>query len=105
MKDELFEASELGLLRASDVAKILSISKSYVYLLMQRGMISTVNIGSARRVLGFPSRFSTGHQARPALRVDKVSWRQVEARIGNENSQNCHGDKAHTQESPAESSA
>lgn len=38
------------LLRASEVAKILNVSRAMAYLLMQRGEIRTVRIGTARRV-------------------------------------------------------
>ena len=38
------------LLRASDVAEILNISKAFAYQLMQQGKIRTVVIQSARRV-------------------------------------------------------
>ncbi len=38
------------LLKATEVAKILNISRAMAYLLMQRGEIRTVRIGTARRV-------------------------------------------------------
>jgi excisionase family DNA binding protein len=38
------------LLRATEVARILNISRAMAYLLMQRGDIRTVRIGTARRV-------------------------------------------------------
>jgi excisionase family DNA binding protein len=38
------------LLRAVEVAEILSISRAFAYQLMQRGEIRTVTIGGARRV-------------------------------------------------------
>ncbi len=39
-----------SLLKATDVAEILNISKSMAYRLMQTREIPTVNIGTARRV-------------------------------------------------------
>lgn len=44
------EHSPRKLLRAVEVAEILSISRAFAYQLMQRGEIRTVVIGSARRV-------------------------------------------------------
>lgn len=38
------------LLKASDIARILNISKAFAYQLMQKGDIPTVKIGGARRV-------------------------------------------------------
>jgi len=38
------------LLKASDVAKLLNVSRSYAYLLMQSEEIPTVHIGKSRRV-------------------------------------------------------
>ena len=38
------------LLKAADIAKVLNISKSMAYRLMQTGEIPTVNIGNAKRV-------------------------------------------------------
>jgi excisionase family DNA binding protein len=38
------------LLRATEVAEILNVSRAFAYQLMQRGKIRTVAIGSARRV-------------------------------------------------------
>jgi excisionase family DNA binding protein len=38
------------LLKATDVAEILKISRAMAYTLMQRGEIPTVRIGKARRV-------------------------------------------------------
>ena len=38
------------LLKATEVAEILNISRAFAYRLMQRGEIPTVQIGSARRV-------------------------------------------------------
>ena len=38
------------LLKATDIAKFLNISKSMAYRLMQTGEIPTVNIGNAKRV-------------------------------------------------------
>jgi excisionase family DNA binding protein len=39
-----------SLLRATEVAKILNVSRAMAYQLMQRGEIRTVRIGAARRV-------------------------------------------------------
>ena len=39
-----------ALLRATEVARILNISRAMAYQLMQRGEIRTVRIGAARRV-------------------------------------------------------
>ena len=41
---------EVRLLKSDEVAEILHISRSMAYLLMQRGDIPTVRIGSAVRV-------------------------------------------------------
>lgn len=38
------------LLRATEVARILNVSRAMAYQLMQRGEIRTVRIGAARRV-------------------------------------------------------
>lgn len=38
------------LLRATDVAIILNISRAYAYRLMKQGVICSVSIGSSRRV-------------------------------------------------------
>jgi excisionase family DNA binding protein len=38
------------LLKASDVAKILNVSRAFAYQLMARGEITTVQLGHARRV-------------------------------------------------------
>lgn len=38
------------LLKATEVAQILNVSKAFVYQLMQRGQIETVHIGSSRRI-------------------------------------------------------
>ena len=38
------------LLKATEIAEILNISRAYAYQLMQRGEIRTVQIGAARRV-------------------------------------------------------
>lgn len=38
------------LLKATDVAEILNISRAMAYQLLQQGKIRSVNIGSARRV-------------------------------------------------------
>jgi len=38
------------LLKAADIAKVLNISKSMAYRLMQTGEIPTVSIGNAKRV-------------------------------------------------------
>jgi excisionase family DNA binding protein len=38
------------LLKATDIAEILNISKAMAYQLMKNGKIRTVHIGSARRV-------------------------------------------------------
>ena len=39
-----------SLLKATEVAKILNISRAMAYLLIQRGEIRSVRIGTARRV-------------------------------------------------------
>jgi len=39
------------LLKASDIAKMLNISKAMVYKLMQTRQIPTIHIGQSRRVL------------------------------------------------------
>jgi excisionase family DNA binding protein len=39
-----------SLLKATEVAKILNVSRAMAYQLMQRGEIRTVSIGSAKRV-------------------------------------------------------
>jgi excisionase family DNA binding protein len=39
-----------SLLRATEVARILNVSRAMAYQLMQRGEIRTVRIGAARRV-------------------------------------------------------
>ncbi len=41
---------EHQLLKAADIARILNISKSFAYQLMNRNEIKTVHIGNARRV-------------------------------------------------------
>lgn len=38
------------LLRASEVAEILDVSKAFVYQLIQRGLIRSVRIGTSRRI-------------------------------------------------------
>ncbi len=38
------------LLRATEVAEILNVSKAFVYQLMQKGLIRTVRIGASRRI-------------------------------------------------------
>jgi excisionase family DNA binding protein len=38
------------LLRASEVAETLNVSKAFVYQLMQKGLIRTVRIGASRRI-------------------------------------------------------
>ena len=48
---EMYEDTILeSLLKATDVAEILNISKSMAYRLMQTSEIPTVSIGTARRV-------------------------------------------------------
>ncbi len=47
---EKLEFKPQKLLRAVEVAEILSVSRAYAYQLMQRGEIRTVMIGTARRV-------------------------------------------------------
>lgn len=42
--------SSAKLLKASEVASILNISKAFAYKLMQTGQLATVNIGASRRV-------------------------------------------------------
>ena len=52
-KDMTMEAQSLEsqqLLKASDVARILNISKSFAYQIMNRNELPTVHIGNARRV-------------------------------------------------------
>ena len=48
MTNEPFDSKKL--LRATEVAEILNVSRAYAYQLMQRGDIRTVTFGSARRV-------------------------------------------------------
>jgi len=48
-EDELQHKPE-RLLKASQVAEILNISRALAYQLMQRGVISTVAFGAVRRV-------------------------------------------------------
>jgi excisionase family DNA binding protein len=38
------------LLKGSDIAKLLNVSRSFAYNLMQSGVIPTVHIGKSRRV-------------------------------------------------------
>lgn len=38
------------LLRASEVAEILDVSKAFVYQLIQRGLLRSVRIGTSRRI-------------------------------------------------------
>lgn len=46
----MFETLPERLLKASEVAQILNVSRAFAYQLMQQGKIRTVEIGSARRV-------------------------------------------------------
>ena len=48
MINDLFVPKKL--LRATEVAEILNVSRAFAYQLMQRGEIRTVAIGSAKRV-------------------------------------------------------
>ena len=48
--EEILSIHPDRLLKAIEVAKILNISRSLTYRLMQQGKIRTVRIGSARRV-------------------------------------------------------
>ena len=51
ISDERYEETILhSLLKATDVAEILNISRSMAYRLMQTSEIPTVSIGSAKRV-------------------------------------------------------
>ena len=50
MNDVLTVKGTEPLLKASDVAQILNVSRAYAYRLMQNGLIRTVAIGGARRV-------------------------------------------------------
>ena len=43
-------SNESKLLRATEVAQILNVSRAFAYRLMQRGMIRTVAIAKSRRV-------------------------------------------------------
>jgi excisionase family DNA binding protein len=45
-----FTHQQAGLIKATDVATILNISRAMAYRLMQQGAIRTVCIGTARRV-------------------------------------------------------
>ena len=47
---EFQEVHTEKLLKATDVAEILNISRSMSYRMIQTGLIRSVNIGSARRV-------------------------------------------------------
>jgi len=49
-KDYVFIADELRLLKVKDVAKVLNISKSLAYKLIQMGEIPVVKVNSAVRV-------------------------------------------------------
>ena len=48
--DNVEQDPNLTLLRATEVARVLNISRAMAYQLMQRGEIRTVRIGAARRV-------------------------------------------------------
>ena len=51
MKEELLELHRIEkLLKASEVAELLNISKAFAYQLMNKGELKTVAIGAARRV-------------------------------------------------------
>ncbi len=50
METDYISQSNGRLLKATDVAAILNVSRAMAYQLMQQGKIRTVHIGSARRV-------------------------------------------------------
>jgi len=50
MNTVIFPSQQTRLLKATEVADYLNISRAMAYRLMQNGLIRTVMIGSARRV-------------------------------------------------------